>query len=39
MSLPRRIGRERTTWLALTGDTIDAPTALAWGLIDEITAP
>jgi hypothetical protein len=36
VSLPRRIGRHRTAWLALTGHTIDAPTALAWGLVDEI---
>jgi hypothetical protein len=38
VSLPRRIGRHRTMWLALTGDSIDAETALAWGLVDEITA-
>lgn len=36
VSLPRRIGRHRTAWLALTGRTIDAATALAWGLVDEI---
>jgi Enoyl-CoA hydratase/isomerase len=36
VSLPRRIGRHRTAWLALTGRTIDAPTARAWGLVDEI---
>ena len=36
VSLPRRVGRHRTAWLALTGRTIDAPTALAWGLVDEI---
>lgn len=36
VSLPRRIGRHRTAWLALTAKTIDAPTALQWGLIDEI---
>lgn len=36
VSLPRRIGRHRTAWLALTGRAIDAPTALAWGLVDEI---
>jgi enoyl-CoA hydratase/carnithine racemase len=33
-SLPRRIGRERTAWLALTGVPIDATTALHWGLVD-----
>lgn len=36
VSITRRIGRARTTWLALTGRTIDAPTALTWGLVDEI---
>jgi len=36
VSLPRRIGRQRTALLALTTKTIDAPTALQWGLIDEI---
>jgi enoyl-CoA hydratase/carnithine racemase len=35
-SLPARIGRQRTTWLALTGARIDAPTALAWGLVDRV---
>jgi hypothetical protein len=33
-SLPRRIGRHRTAFLALTGRDIDVETALAWGLID-----
>jgi enoyl-CoA hydratase/carnithine racemase len=36
VSLPRRIGRLRTAWLALSGREIDAATALAWGLVDEI---
>lgn len=36
VSLPRRIGRHRTALLALSGATIDAPTALRWGLIDSI---
>jgi enoyl-CoA hydratase/carnithine racemase len=36
VSLPRRIGRERTAWLALTGARIDARTALAWGLVDAV---
>jgi enoyl-CoA hydratase/carnithine racemase len=35
-SLPARIGRQRTAWLALTGRRIDAATALAWGLVDAI---
>jgi len=36
VSVPRRIGRQRTAWLCLTGMTIDATTALAWGLADEV---
>jgi enoyl-CoA hydratase/carnithine racemase len=36
VSLPRRIGRQRTAWLALTGQALDAPTALAWGLVDRL---
>jgi enoyl-CoA hydratase/carnithine racemase len=35
-SIPRRISRQRTAWLALTGLAIDAPTALDWGLVDEL---
>ncbi len=38
-TLPRRIGRHRTAWLALTGRAIDARTALAWNLVDEIIGP
>ncbi|GAX56805.1 enoyl-CoA hydratase/isomerase family protein [Streptomyces olivochromogenes] len=40
-SLPARIGRERTAYLALSGDTLSAAEALGWGLVDaigEITA-
>ena len=36
VSLPRRIGRQRTAWLGLSGARIDAQTALDWGLIDEV---
>jgi enoyl-CoA hydratase/carnithine racemase len=36
VSLPRRIGRQRTCELALTLSRIDASTALEWGLVDEI---
>jgi Enoyl-CoA hydratase/isomerase len=35
-TIPRRIGRQRTAWLALTGERIGADAALAWGLVDEI---
>ncbi|MEM9174424.1 MAG: enoyl-CoA hydratase/isomerase family protein [Myxococcota bacterium] len=35
-SLPLRIGRQRTAWLGLSGERIDARTALAWGLVDEV---
>jgi enoyl-CoA hydratase/carnithine racemase len=37
VSIPRRIGRQRTLLLALTGMTIDAEVALEWGLIDEVS--
>jgi enoyl-CoA hydratase/carnithine racemase len=36
VSVARRIGRHRTAWLALTGETIDAATAHRWGLVDAI---
>jgi enoyl-CoA hydratase len=36
--LPRLIGWGRTRWLLLTAETIDAPTALSWGLVD-VVAP
>ena len=38
VSLPRRIGRLHTAWLALSGRAIDAPTALGWGLVDAVDA-
>ena len=37
VSITRRAGRHATAYLALTAATIDAATALAWGLVDEIT--
>jgi enoyl-CoA hydratase len=37
--LPHLIGWGRTRKLLLTGDPIDAATALAWGLIEELAAP
>ena len=36
VSITRRIGRQRTAWLALSGKRIKAEQALAWGLIDAI---
>src|ERR1700712_3570217 len=36
--LPRLIGWGRARWLLMTASNIDAPTALAWGLID-VAAP
>ncbi len=37
VSLPARIGRSRTAWLAFSGCTIDAATALEWGLVDDVS--
>ena len=36
VSLTRRIGRQRCAWMALTGERVDAATAMEWGLVDEI---
>ena len=36
VSITRRIGRWRTAYLVLSGRTVDAATALAWGLVDEV---
>ena len=36
--LPRLIGWGRARWLVMTGENIDAPTALAWGLVDAVSA-
>lgn len=36
VSIPRRIGGQRTALLGITGASVDAATALDWGLIDEI---
>ncbi|HET6734039.1 enoyl-CoA hydratase/isomerase family protein [Mycobacterium sp.] len=36
VSITRRIGRWRTAYLVLSGERIDAATALRWGLVDQI---
>ncbi len=36
VSIPRRIGRQRTAELVLSGRRIDAQMALRWGLVDEL---
>ncbi|MCU1644346.1 MAG: hypothetical protein JWN03_4621 [Nocardia sp.] len=36
VGVPRRIGRWRAAWLLLTGERLDAPAALDWGLVDAI---
>jgi enoyl-CoA hydratase/carnithine racemase len=33
-SIPRRIGRHRAAYMAISGAEIDVQTALAWGLVD-----
>ncbi len=38
VSIPRRIGRQRTAFLAISGEEIDADLALAWGLVDAVEA-
>jgi enoyl-CoA hydratase/carnithine racemase len=37
VSIPRRIGRQRTAYLALSGLRLDAATARRWGLVDALT--
>ena len=36
ISIARRIGRQRTAWLAITGRRIKAERAAEWGLVDEL---
>ena len=36
VSISRRIGRHRLMWMAITGASVDAPTALEWGLVDAV---
>lgn len=37
--LPLLIGHSRATWLLMTGESIDAATAMQWGLVQEICEP
>ena len=37
VSLPRRTGRQRAVYLAVTGARVDAARALAWGIVDRIS--
>jgi enoyl-CoA hydratase/carnithine racemase len=39
VSMPRRCGRQRVLRLLYEGEPIDAGTALAWGLVDEVVPP
>ena len=39
VSVTRRVGRHRAAWLGLTGAAVDAATACAWGLVDEVVDP
>ncbi|MEZ5762864.1 MAG: enoyl-CoA hydratase [Xanthobacteraceae bacterium] len=36
--MPRIMGTPRARWLVMTGATIDAATALQWGLVDVVTS-
>ena len=37
--LPRQIGLSRAAEMTFTGEPVDAETALAWGLVSQVTAP
>lgn len=39
VALTRAIGRKRAMEMLLTGDAVDAQTALAWGLVNRVVAP
>ena len=39
VAVARPLGRKRAVELALTGDTIDAATALDWGLVNRVVPP
>ncbi|MBW8813120.1 MAG: enoyl-CoA hydratase/isomerase family protein [Caulobacterales bacterium] len=35
-TIPRRIGRRRAAWMAISGAEVDAATAVSWGLADAL---
>ncbi len=37
--LPRLVGQSRSNWMLLSGELIDADTALNWGLVHEVYPP
>jgi len=37
--LPRTVGMKKAKQMALLGEMLDAPTALAWGLVNQVVAP
>ncbi|MCV7101986.1 enoyl-CoA hydratase [Mycobacterium palustre] len=37
--MPALIGASHAAWMLLTGETIDADTAVTWGLVHEVVAP
>ncbi len=39
VALTRAIGRKRAMEMLLTGESIDAPTALGWGLVNRVVPP
>lgn len=39
VAISRAIGRKRALEMLLTGDPVDAPTALAWGLVNRVVEP
>ncbi len=39
VAVSRSIGRKRALEMLLTGDTIDAPTAADWGLVNRVVSP
>jgi hypothetical protein len=36
VTMPRRIGRHRACWMAMSGHEVDLTTAMRWGLVDAV---